>query len=84
MAKAMARADSVLPFHEMVTISPSRRGGTGGAIKIGRPLSKRADSSVLMCGLVGVEPGRPTTVTSNIRPRLPTKESPTGWRASQA
>ena len=42
--------------------------GLGGAIRIGCPLSNSAASSIAMRGPLGSEPGRPTTVRSNVRP----------------
>ena len=46
MAKAMLRAVSVVPFQAIAMRSPSVAGGRGGAIRTGRPLSKRTASRV--------------------------------------
>ena len=47
---------------------PSELGEVGGAISTGRPLSKRADSSVIIDGLCHSSPGRASTMMSKTRP----------------
>jgi hypothetical protein len=83
MAKAVARAVSVLPFQAIMTRRPMLAGAMGGAMRIGRPLSNRAASSVAMLGACRSRPGRPSTTASKTRPWLPTKVSPGGASAVQ-
>ncbi len=82
MEKATARAVSVEPFQAISTASPRLRGGAGGASRIGRPLSNRAVSKVVIRGAPSPVPGRPTTVAENRRAYWPRKASPVGtsWR----
>ena len=68
MASAMVRACSVLLFQATRILVPSERGDVGGAISTGRPLSNKADSSVIMDGLCHSSPGRASTMMSNTRP----------------
>ena len=80
MAKAVVRAVSVEQFHAMMIFSPSLAGAAGGAMRSGRPLSKSAVSSVVMAALEPPRTGRPTTMRSKTRPRLPIVASP--WLVS--
>ena len=68
MANAVARACSVLQFQAIMTLVASVGGEVGEAIRIGRPLSNNADSSVTMDGLCHSSPGRARTMMSNTRP----------------
>ena len=68
MAKAVVRACSVLQFQAIRMLVANERGGSGGAMTTGRPLSNRADSSVTMDGLCHSASGRASTMTSNTRP----------------
>src|SRR5207248_10959994 len=83
IAKAVARVCSVLEFHAIKTLTPISGGGEGGAIKTGRPLSNNPASSVVIRGPFGSRPGLPNTMTSNTRPWLPTKWSPSGAFSNQ-
>src|ERR1051326_6188658 len=69
MANALVRACSVLPFQAIITLSPSRCGGAGGAISTGRPLSNSAASSVTMRRLCGSAPGPPGPAAKLTRAR---------------
>ena len=52
MAKATARAVSVLAFHDTTAVPPRLLGADGGAIRIGRPLSNSTVSRVLAAGVL--------------------------------
>jgi hypothetical protein len=68
IASAMVRACSVLWFQATRTLVASERGEAGGAISTGRPLSNKADSSVIIDGLCHSSPGRARTIMSKTRP----------------
>ena len=76
MANRMQHAVSMLAFQWIRTVSPSVARATGGAISTGLPLSNRANSMAVM--RAPRPPGRPITVTSCTRPRLPSAASSMG------
>src|SRR5579871_2730935 len=83
IANAVVRACSVLQFHAIRTLAPISCGGVCAAIRIGRPLSNRPDSIALSCKPIELASDRLMTMTSNTRPRLPTKSSPSGASSNQ-
>ena len=83
MASLMTRAVSVLAFQCTRMLVPRVRGTFGGTIRIGRPLSNKAASSVVMRGSFRPTPGRPTIVMSNRRLREARPASSIGWRELQ-
>src|SRR5262249_16861856 len=78
MARAVARACSVLQFHATSTCVAICRGGEAVDSSIGRPLSNRPDSMALLCRTVELPSDLLITITSQTRPYLPTKLSPAG------
>ena len=68
MAKAVARACSVLQFQWTMMLVAISLGGTGGDSRIGRPLSNRPDSIARLCRPMVLASGRLSTVMSNTRP----------------
>ena len=84
IASAIVRAVSVLPFQAIAMLWPRAWGGRGGAIRIGRPLSNSAFSSALIEGAAAPATGRPTTVMSNTRPRLPRTSLPGATSSCQS